>query len=286
MQSLYSGATFHIFRHFNAQKVLELCQQFPNVILFVVPTMIEAMMQLKTPGHAFIQALISSGGKWSETSINKCREIFVGTKLYEFYGSSESSYISYVDVTTEDRIHSVGKPFPSVETSIRDEYFQEVPTGENGQLFVRSELMFLGYHQRPEETSAVFRDGWLMTGDYMYKDKDGFLYLVGRTKNRMVSGGFNVFPEEIESVLQQLPAIEEVMVLGVPDDYWGEKITVLVKWSGQQRLSLEQMKDYCRKHLAHYKAPRELITVDLFIYTSSGKIARQAMKDYMKRVMI
>ncbi|MNW10397.1 putative acyl--CoA ligase YhfT [compost metagenome] len=87
-------------------------------------------------------------------------------------------------------------------------------------------------------------------------------------------------------MLQQLPAIQEVMVLGVPDDYWGDKLTALVKWNGQQSLSLEEIKDYCRKYLAHYKAPKQLITVEQFKYTSSGKIARQAMKDYMKRVMI
>ncbi|MMZ65592.1 putative acyl--CoA ligase YhfT [compost metagenome] len=76
------------------------------------------------------------------------------------------------------------------------------------------------------------------------------------------------------------------MVLGVPDDYWGEKITALVKWNGQQRLSLEEIKDYGRKHLAHYKAPKQIITMDQFIYTSSGKVARQAMKEYLRRVLI
>lgn len=286
MHSLYNGATFHILQHFKAHKVLELCERIPNAILFVVPTMIESMLQLAVPGQTHIQALISSGGKWSEASIKKCREVFVGTKLYEFYGSSESSYISYVDVTTEDRSDSVGKPFPGVEISIRDEHFEEVSTGQIGQLFVRSELVFLGYHHLPEATKAVFQDGWLITGDYMCKDKDGFLYLVGRAKNRIISGGFNVFPEEIESVLQQHPAIQEVMVLGVPDDYWGEKITALVKWNGQQRLSLEEIKDYGRKHLAHYKAPKQIITMDQFIYTSSGKVARQAMKEYLRRVLI
>ncbi|MNW32532.1 putative acyl--CoA ligase YhfT [compost metagenome] len=286
LQSLYNGVTFHIVQHFNAAKVLKLCQQIPNAIMFVVPTMIESMLQLASSDQTFIQALISSGGKWSEASKQKCREVFVGSKLYEFYGSSEASYISYVDVTTATRNDSLGKPFTGVEISIRDEHFQEVRTGHTGQLFVRSELMFLGYHHLPEETEAVLQDGWLITGDYMYKDKEGFLYLVGRAKNRLVSGGFNVFPEEIELVLQQLPAIQEVMVLGVPDDYWGDKLTALVKWNGQQSLSLEEIKDYCRKYLAHYKAPKQLITVEQFKYTSSGKIARQAMKDYMKRVMI
>ncbi|MOA07029.1 putative acyl--CoA ligase YhfT [compost metagenome] len=84
----------------------------------------------------------------------------------------------------------------------------------------------------------------------------------------------------------QVPEIEEVMVLGVPDRYWGEQVTALVKWNGQQRLSIEEIKQVCRKHLASYKAPKQLITVDEFIYTSSGKLSRQAMNEYVKRVMI
>ncbi len=286
MQSLYSGATFHIVKDFNAKKVLQLCKQIPDMILFVVPTMIESMMQEEIPCQTQIQALISSGGKWTEASKNKCKEVFGGAKLYEFYGSSEASYISYLDIHAENKPNSVGRPFHGVEISIRDEHFQEVPTGSIGQSYIRSDMIFKGYYQLPEETTAVFRDGWLIIGDFMYMDQDGYLYMAGRSKNMMVTGGLNVFPEEVESVLQQIPEIQEVMVLGVPDAYWGEQVTALVKWNGQQRLSTEDIKNYCRQHLASYKAPKQIITVDQFIYTSSGKMARQAMKDYMKRVML
>lgn len=285
MQSLNRGATFHIVKDFNAGMLLQLCEQIPDMILFVVPTMIEALLQHAIPGQNQIQALISSGGKWSETSKNRCKEIFGGAKLYEYYGSSEASYISYLDIHAENKPNSVGKPFSGVQISIRDEFGQEVPIGSIGQLYIRSDMMFKGYYQLPEETTAVYRDGWLITGDFMYMDHEGYLYLAGRSKNRMVSGGLNVFPEEVESVLQQILEIGEVMVLGVQDTYWGEQVTALVKWSGQQRLSAEEIKNYCRQHLAIYKAPKQIITVDEFIYTSSGKIARQAMKDYTRRVM-
>jgi long-chain acyl-CoA synthetase len=286
IQSLYSGATFHIVQKFNTAEVLQLCKQLPDVILFVVPTMIESMLQQAIPGQTQIQSLISSGAKWSEASKKRAKEVFGGAKLYEFYGSSEASYISYLDIHAENKSNSVGKPFSGVQISIRDEHFQEVSTGTIGQLYIRSDMMFLGYHHLPEETAAAFRDGWLILGDYVYSDKDGYLYMAGRAKSMIVSGGLNVFPEEVESLLQQIPAIQEVMVLGVTDAYWGEQVTALVKWNGQQRLSIEEIKNYCRQHLASYKAPKQLITVDHFIYTSSGKIARQAMKDYMKKVMV
>ena len=286
MQSLYSGATFHILPKFNAAEVLWLCNQHPNAILFVVPTMIESMLEQVTPGQVNIQALISSGAKWSEASKKRAKEVFGEARLYEFYGSSEASYISYLDVYAENKPNSLGKPFAGVQVSIRDERFQEVSSGTIGQLYIRSDMIFLGYHHLPKETEAAFQDGWLMLGDYMSMDEDGNLYLAGRVKNMLVSGGLNVYPEEVESVLQQHPAIQEVMVLGRPDEYWGERVTALIKWDGQQRLSIEEIKDYCRNNLASYKMPKQLITVDDFIYTSSGKLARQAMKDYVEKVMV
>lgn len=286
MQSLTSGATFHMVQHFNASEVVQLCEQIRDVTLFVVPTMVESLMKHAIPGQTHIQALISSGGKWSETSKRRCKDVFVGAKMYEYYGSSEASYISYLDLLNDHPSNSVGKPFSGVQISIRDKQFREVPTGQIGQLTIRSEMVFLGYYQLSEESSAVFRDGWLILEDYVYRDEEGYLYIAGRCKNRIISGGLNIYPEEIESVLQHVPEIEEVMVLGVPDRYWGEQVTALVKWKDQQRLSIEEIKHVCRKYLASYKAPKQLITVDEFIYTSSGKLSRQAMKEYMKRVMI
>lgn len=286
MQCLSSGATFHMIQHFSAREVLELCEKFPKMILFVVPTMIESMLEQAIPGKTQVQAIISSGGKWTETSKQRSKEVFKGAKMYEYYGSSESSYISYLNVNNELKMKSIGKPFSGVEISVRDEYCQEVPAMVTGQLYIRSEMMFSGYYHLPEETKEVFKDSWLILGDYVYLDEDGYLYLAGRSKNRMVTGGLNVFPEEVESVLLQLPEIHEVMVLGMPDPYWGDQVTALVKWTGPDRLSIEEIKQYSRQHLASFKAPKQLITVDEFIYTSSGKIARQAMKEYMKRVIV
>lgn len=286
MQSLHSGATFHIVRQFNAPKVMELCRQVPKMIMFVVPTMIEALMQTPVRGEVHIQALISSGGKWSESSKHKCREVFGGTQLYEYYGSSEASYISYMNVYEDNKPNSLGRPFAGVEVSIRDDNLAEVPAGETGHLYIKSDMMFTGYYGLPDETAAVFHEGWLKLGDYISQDEAGYLHLAGRAKNMIVSGGLNVFPEEVEAVLQQIPEIQEVMVVGVPDEYWGEKVIALVKWRGENGLSAEQIKQYCRQHLASYKSPKQLITVDKFIYTSSGKMAREAMKDYVRRVMI
>lgn len=286
MQSLYCGAAFHIVPKYNANQVLTLCKQLPGVVLFVVPTMLEALIRQAIPGESQIAAIISSGAKWSELSKKRGKEVFGGARLFESYGSSEASYISYSEVTESDNPASVGKPYPGVEISIRDEACQEVPVGEIGQLYVRSDMIFLGYHQLERETAAAFRDGWLILEDYVYQDEAGYLYIAGRLNNRIITGGLNVYPEEIERVLGQLPEIEEVMVLGVPDDYWGERLIALVKWNKDERLSIDEIKRHCRPYLASYKAPKQLLDIEDFIYTSSGKIARQAMRDYVKRAMI
>ncbi|MGG0658552.1 AMP-binding protein [Rummeliibacillus pycnus] len=284
MQSLYCGATFHLFTHFDAKEVINRCEKTPDMILFVVPTMIEKLLETVTKPLQ-IQALISSGAKWNDESKGKAKEIFGETKLFEFYGSSEASYISYFDINCDDKKGSVGKPFPGVNISIRNNNFQEVPQGEIGQLYIQSDLMFTGYFDMPNETKNVFDNGWLKLGDYVYKDEDGYLYIVGRAKNMIISGGLNIYPEEVELILKAIPEIEEVMVLGIQDSYWGEKVISLVQWKDSQSLTEEEIRTFAEKYLPSYKLPKEILIVEQFIYTSSGKIARQKMKDYLKKVM-
>ncbi|MEK4852206.1 AMP-binding protein [Paenibacillus sp. FSL H7-0756] len=280
LQSLYSLATFHLLAEFDAARVLEFCSCHPEVILFVVPAMADAMLHHadKTAAKVTMQAIISSGGKWPAASAQRCRERFKGAKLYEYYGSSEASYISYQELTGAEPPDSLGRPFSGVELSTRDGQFREVPPGTVGELYVRSGMMFAGYYGLPEETAQVFRDGWLRTGDYAAMDEEGQLRLAGRAGSMIKSGGLKVFPEEVEAVLLRHPAVREVMVCGFPDDRWGEQVTALIAWSGPQRLALEDIRSYCRPFLDSYKLPGRLISVKEFIYTGSGKIARQLMK--------
>lgn len=280
LQSLYSLATFHLLAEFEAARVLELCSREPEMILFVVPAMADAMLRHtdKTAAKVTMRALISSGGKWPAASAQRCRERFKGAKLYEYYGSSEASYISYQELTGAEPPDSLGRPFSGVELSIRDGQFREVPPGSVGELYVRSGMMSAGYFGLPQETAQVFRAGWLRTGDYAALDAEGRLRLAGRAGSMIKSGGLKVFPEEVETVLLRHPAVREVMVCGFPDARWGEQVTALMAWSGPQRLALEDIRSYCRPYLDSYKLPGRLISVEEFSYTGSGKIARQLMK--------
>ncbi|WP_342478051.1 AMP-binding protein [Paenibacillus sp. FSL H7-0350] len=281
LQSLYSRATFHLLPEFDAERVLTLCSRVPDMILFVVPAMTEALLRQTESSNAIIsiQSLISSGGKWPVSSIFKCREKFKGVRLYEYYGSSEASYISYLELTGAEPQDSLGQPFSGVELMICDEQFREVPPGTAGELYIRSDMIFSGYHLLPEETARVFRDGWLRTGDYVYQDRQMHLRLAGRAGSMIKSGGLKVFPEEVEAVLLRHPNIREAMVFGIADERWGEQVTLMIQWQGQERLTLDEIRTYCRPYLASYKLPKQLISVEEFSYTGSGKIARQLMKN-------
>lgn len=286
MQSLYFGGTFHILSTFEEEKVVKYCREVPNMILFLVPTMIEKLLRLDGLEDMPAQAIISSGAKWSVQSKAQAKKVFGSAKLFEFYGSSEASYISYLAVHQTMEEHVVGIPFPGVEISIRDNDQREVPIGEIGLLYIRSDMMFTRYFQLPEETNAVFYEGWLKTGDYMMQDEAGALHLIGRAKNMLITGGLNVYPEEVETVLKRHSAIDDMIIIGVPDDYWGERLIACIKWRVDQTISIEELQQFGAQFLASFKLPKQLVTVQKFIYTSSGKIARKAMKDWVMEVML
>ncbi|MFJ7666444.1 AMP-binding protein [Lysinibacillus sp. NPDC097195] len=285
MQSLYFGGTYYMMTTFDEEKVVKYCRQVPNLILFLVPTMIEKLLNLEGVEDIYAQAIISSGAKWSEQSKARAKKLFGATKLYEFYGSSEASYISYLDVQQTIQEHIVGQPFPGVAISIRDAQQCEVSKGEIGLLYVRSEMMFSRYFQLPEETNAVFHEGWLKTGDYMMQDDTGALHLVGRANNMLITGGLNVYPEEVETVLKRHVAVDDMIIVGVPDDYWGERLVACIKWHDSRSLSIEELQHFGAQFLASFKLPKQLVTVQNFIYTSSGKIARKAMKDWVMEAL-
>ena len=270
MQALVEGKTIHLQRKFDAKRVMALCESQHDLALFVVPTMLEALTS--TSKCATIHALISSGAKWHDDSKERVAKTFPQTAQYEFFGSSEASYISYSDGT---KPKTVGRFFSNVDYTIRDEAFHEVA---EGLLYIKSPMVFSGYARNAQATNDVFRDGWLAVGDIVTVDEEGYLTIKGRAKNRIISGGLNVFPEEIEQLLAAHPAIQEVMVCGQQDAYWGEKVVAFIQWR-KEPLTRQELVAYCEPYLAHYKFPRDLIAVTTFYYTGSGKIARQKMKE-------
>ncbi|PQP84816.1 hypothetical protein C0Q44_09905 [Paenibacillus sp. PCH8] len=288
IQTLYIGGTFHLTRRFRAECVLETLATHAVTHLYLVPTMFEALYKAFTasdsvPGLPTVRSLITSGDKWSPESKRKVTEVFENAGLYEFYGASELSFVTVLDPEgNRYKPDSIGKPFAGVQVSIREADHTEATEGTVGQLFVKSPMIFAGYYGSEAETSQVVHGEWATVGDLATRDSEGYVYLVGRKKNMIISGGLNIYPEEIEKLLLTLDAIEEVIVVGVPDVYWGQKVTALIKLRMGSEVSDDEMVSLCRHELATYKCPKEIIRVDAFPYTTSGKISRTKLYELLK----
>jgi long-chain acyl-CoA synthetase len=201
-----------------------------------------------------------------------------GTPLVEGYGLTESApVLTFNPLTGLSKDGSIGIPVPSTEVKCVDEKGKEVPVGEPGEIVARGPQIMLGYWERPEDTKAVLKDGWLKTGDIGVMDADGFFQIVDRKKDMILVSGFNVYPNEVEEVIAAVPGVLEVGVVGTPDDRSGERVQAYVV--GKAPLpTKEQIVAHCRESLAAYKIPQEVIFVDELPKSPIGKILRRELR--------
>ena len=199
--------------------------------------------------------------------------------LHETYGSTEGGIVTNLRPPDQLRKEQcVGQPFPVTEVRLLDEHGEEVPTGAVGELYSRSPYLFNGYWGMPEATADAFRDGWMSVGDMARKDDEGFIYIVDRKKDMIISGGVNIYPREIEEVLHLHPAVAEAAVVGVQDDYWGEAVKAIVALGAGAVASEEDLLDHCSQSLARYKLPKQLIFVDALPRNAAGKVLRRELR--------
>ncbi len=207
-----------------------------------------------------------------------CREMTVG------YGLTEAAPVitlTRADDDIERRVSTVGTPFPYVEVKIVDpDTGEEAPVGDQGELCSRSFMNMRGYYKMPEATAAAIDpDGWLHTGDLATVDADGYYKITGRSKDMIIRGGENVYPREIEEFLYTHPKVADVQVIGVPDQRFGEEIMAWVLLRAGQDATEEELRDFCRGRIAHYKVPRYVKFVSEFPMTVTGKIQKYIMRD-------
>jgi len=217
--------------------------------------------------------------------IRRAYEAF-GCGLYQGYGISEcvtnltGLLPSDHDAAMIDRpelLDSCGRPVPGVRLQLRDEHGLEVSRGEVGEIWVRTEKVMAGYWRDPGRTAEAIVDGWFRTGDLARLDAQGYLFIVGRAKDMLISGGVNVYPSEIEAVLYDHPAVAEVSVVGRPDPEWGERPAAFVEL--RRDVDLVELHSWCVERLAKIKVPEEFIVVDEFPRTATGKIRKVALRE-------
>lgn len=207
-------------------------------------------------------------------------ERLTGGMVFEGYGLSETPTATHCNPNYgENRTGSIGLPFPDVDARIidLDDEVTELPPGEIGELIIKAPQVFKGYHNMPTETRNALRDGWLYTGDIARMDEDGYFYIVDRKKELIKPGGFQVWPREVEEVLQDHPAIQDVGVAGVPDPKRGETVKAWLVLNEGYTLTIDELKEWCLDKLAKYKIPTEIEIRDELPKTHVGKLLRREL---------
>ncbi len=293
LPAIAKGATSVILHtpSFDPQTVFALIQHLRvTTIAFLAPTQIK--MMLNGPYRSYdlssLRCIPYGGGPMYVEDMKQAVEAF-GPVLVQIYGQGEApmtisylrreEHVTHGDPDADQRLASAGIPRTDVEVRIVDDDDHEVAAGKIGEIAARGSVVMAGYWNRPDETAESLRGGWLHTGDIGMMDEKGYLYLLDRKKDMIISGGNNIYPREIEEVLLKHPAIYEVAVIGVPDPLWGESVKAIVALRSGMTVTEEEVNALCRQHLASYKKPRTVEFVQELPKNAYGKILKRELRE-------
>ncbi|HYL97452.1 MAG TPA: AMP-binding protein, partial [Blastocatellia bacterium] len=271
---------------FSPQSFCETVQREHVTHTVLVPTMINLLSQFADIGKydlASLEELGYGGSPMAPELIRRTREVLPGVKLVQVYGLSETGFLTGLRDAehTEDRLTSCGRTCPGIDIRVVDESGKEVEAGQPGELVARGANVMRGYWNNPEETSRAFRGGAFRTGDVGYQDGQGFVYILDRIKDMIVTGGENVYSGEVEAVIYQHPAISEAAVFGIPDPQWGELVMAIVVLKAGATMSADELIAHCRQSLANYKIPRRVEFLETELPKSgSGKILKKTLREH------
>ncbi|WP_088007336.1 long-chain-fatty-acid--CoA ligase [Indiicoccus explosivorum] len=282
--SILTGSANILLPRFELQEVLETIKTEQPTTFPGVPTMYIAITNHPEAENYGIDSihLCNSGSAPMPVETMKEFEHKTGAKILEGYGLSEASPVTHCNPAfAERKPGSIGIGIPSTEYKVVDlgEGRQEVPAGEKGELIVRGPQVMKGYWNMPEETDHTLRDGWLFTGDIATMDEDGYVFIVDRKKDLIISSGYNVYPRDIEEVLYEHPAVQEAVVIGVADAYRGESVKAIIVKKAGQDLTEEELIEWARGRMAAYKVPRAVEFRKELPKTNVGKILRRALRE-------
>lgn len=287
------GATCYLHKQFNAARIFSEIKYNGITDLATVPTMLIALMDAPERTESDLSSLkriTYAGSPLTVERIKEAIEIF-GLVLDQSYGQAESIItITHLprnehawtdDPDRERRLASVGREYPGVRVWVVDENDQILPSGQIGEVVTRSDLVMKGYWNSSSLTAEVMRNGWLHTGDLGCLDEGGYLFLVDRKHDMIITGGFNVYPREVEEVLSAHPAVAQVCVFGRKDAFWGEIVTAAVVTRTGQKLNETEMQGIAKENLAGYKCPKKIVFLDELPKNQYGKVVRQELKNNM-----
>jgi len=235
-----------------------------------------------------VRLVVSGGSNSDPPLLRQLKEVFPNATVMNLYGLSEVSggvVMSPWDSDFEKTVRSIGRPFPGMEVKVKDLEGRELAAGETGELHFRGDCVVEGYFRMPRETSEAFdEEGWLASGDMGYIDRDGYIILMGRKKEMYIQGGFNVYPVEVENLMNKHPKVAMAAGIGVPDSVMGEVGRYYIIPNPGQDPTEEELKAYCSRHLADYKVPKQIVFRESLPLTPVGKVMKAKLKEEYQEI--
>ncbi len=279
------GARLVLFPRFDPDMVLEVTKKHPATFLPLVPPIADRLLKAAQERGVSLEGtkVAISGAMALPHELVVPFEAASGGYLVEGYGLSECSPVLMANPVADNRVAgTVGLPLPGTECRVvdPDDPTTDMPAGERGELLVRGPQVFQGYYGKPEETDAVMSDGWFRTGDIVTIDETGFVRIVDRIKELIITGGFNVAPTEVEGALRQHPDVDDAAVVGLPSEHSGEEVVAAVVLSpGVESPDVEAIREFARNILTPYKVPRRIFIVDELPKSLIGKVLRRQVRE-------
>lgn len=277
--TIYSAGGLAILPSFDMDMALDAINRHKVTKFFAVPTIYIRMLELTDLKEKIrsVTYCFSAAASMAAEIVKEWRTR-TGLNIYECYGMTESASIVTFNHYYRHVVGSVGTPASLVEVQIRDMEGNRLKQGEKGEICLRGPNIFKGYLNNPEETSRAFWDGWFRSGDMGMIDEDGYLFIVDRLKDMVITGGENVYPREIEEILYARPEVQECAVVGLPDKEYGERVTAFIVLNKGETLDPADLKQFLKGQLAGYKVPKEYIAVDELPKSAAGKILKRELK--------
>jgi fatty-acyl-CoA synthase len=279
------AGTSILIKHFEPRTVMEIIEKEKVNVISGAPAMYHLLLALPDVERYDTRSVIkctTGASILPDETKERLLKLFPNAKgIYDVYGCTEASpNITILKAKDSFRKREcVGPPLPFLEVRIVDDQDRDVPRGEVGELICRGQNVMKGYYKNKQATREALKGGWLHTGDLARMDDEGFIYIVDRKKDMIVSGGENIYPREVEEVLYHHPKIQEAAIIGVPDQVWGESVKAMVVLKKGKTMKEEEVIDHCKNHLASYKKPRSVEFVEVLPRNPSGKVLKTVLRE-------
>jgi long-chain acyl-CoA synthetase len=285
------GNTHAIVAAFNPEAVLDVMARDRVTHVLLVPTMVQMLVDhpaMQQPRDLSALHTIAYGASpMSEAVVDRAMKALPGVGFIQAYGMTELSPLATLNPawyhTAEGRkagkLRSAGRASHCTEVKIVDADGREVPRGTVGEVIVRGPNVMQGYWNKPEQTTAALKNGWMHTGDGAYMDEDGFIFIADRLKDMIISGGENIYSAEVENALAQHPAVAACAVIGIPSDQWGESVHAVVVLKPDVKPEASELIDHCKALIAGYKCPRSVDFVAALPLSGAGKVLKTTLRE-------